>query len=75
MGVNRGLGDLKVTCIMSRRSANWSEIIDIPLDDPGAGFIECYEFDFGPALRKKIGTHPKFPCFGILLDETKTVIL
>ena len=28
MGVDRGLGDLKATCVMSRRSADWSEIIE-----------------------------------------------
>ena len=52
MGVDRGLGDLKVTCVMSRRSADWSEIIEWDLDDPGAGFKEGSEFNSGPALRE-----------------------
>ena len=52
MGVDRGLGDLKVTCVVSRRSADWSEIIEGDLDDPGAGFMEGYEFDSGSALRE-----------------------
>ena len=37
---------------MSRRYADWSEIIEGDLDDPGAGFMEGYEFDSGPALRE-----------------------
>ena len=52
MGDDRGLGDLKVTCVMSRRSADWSEIIEWDLDDHGAGFMEGYEFVSGPALRE-----------------------
>ena len=28
MGVGRGLGDLEITCVMSRRSVDWGEIIE-----------------------------------------------
>ena len=52
MGVDRGLGDLKVTYVMSRRSADWDEIIEWDLDGPGASIMEGYEFDSSPALRE-----------------------
>ena len=40
MGIDRGLGDLKITCVVSRHSADWDEIIEWDLDDPGVGFKE-----------------------------------
>ena len=49
--MDRGLGDLKITCVVSSRSADWSDIIEWDLDDPGDGFMEGYEFDSGSALR------------------------
>ena len=62
VGIDRGLGDLEITCAVSRHSADWGEIIEWYLDDPGVGFMEGGNFDPGP-LRSKRGTHPKVPMF------------
>ena len=53
VGIDRGLGDLKMTCVVSRHHANWWEIIEWDRDDPGAGFMESGYFDPGPALRER----------------------
>ena len=52
MGVNRGLGDLEIICVVSRRSADGDKIIEWDLDGLGVGFSEGYNFESGPALRK-----------------------
>ena len=46
---------------MSSPSSDLGEIVEWDLDDPGAGFVEGYEFDSGPAPRGE--PNPKFPCF------------
>ena len=50
--VDRGLGDLKITCVLSPCSANWVEINEWYLDDLGVGFMEGSEFDSGTALHE-----------------------
>ena len=52
MGVNRGLGDLEIICVVSCRSADGDKIIEWDLDGLGVGFLEGYNFESGPALRK-----------------------
>ena len=52
VGVDRGLGDLKITCVLSPCSANWSEINEWYLDDLGVGFMEGSEFDSGTAFHE-----------------------
>ena len=52
MGVNRGLGDLEIISVVSRRSADGHKIIKWDLDGLGGGFSEGYNFESGPALRK-----------------------
>ena len=52
MGIDRGLGDLEVTCVVSCHSADWGDIIEWDLDDPGVGFMEGCNFDPGPALQE-----------------------
>ena len=52
MGVNRGLGDLEIICVVSRRSADGDKIIEWDLDGLGVGFSEGYNFESGSALRK-----------------------
>ena len=53
VGIDRGLGNLEVTCVVSRHSADWGEIIEWDLDGPGVGFMEGGNFDPGPALRER----------------------
>ena len=38
MGVDRGLGDLEVTCVVSCRSADGGKFIEWDLDGLGVGF-------------------------------------
>ena len=37
VGVDRGLGDLKITCVVCHHSADWDEIIEWDHDIPGVG--------------------------------------
>ena len=50
MGVNRGLGDLEIICVVSHRSADGDKIIEWDLDGLGVGFLEGYNFESGLAL-------------------------
>ena len=52
MGVDRGMGDLEVTCVVSCRSADWCEVIEWDFNDPGVGLTEGDYFEPGPALRE-----------------------
>ena len=69
VGIDNGFGDLEATCVVSRHSANWGEIIewDLDLDDPCVGFMQSGKFDPGPAPSG--GPIPKFPCFLVVLPK------
>ena len=45
VGIDRGLGDLEVTCVVSCHSADWGEIIEWDFDDPCVGFMEGCDFE------------------------------
>ena len=69
MGVDRGQGDLETTCVVSRRSADWGEIIDRYLDDPGVVLWKVVSLI--SALRSERGTQPKIPMILVVLPGVR----